>query len=182
MVGSHILRRNWKEWSAYWKYCLKERVLNCLTVIHQKQFCTLNSQKAPASLGSRFLWWNVTAFDIMMKSAILACFEDADFEFSLAINTDQQWPQALKGSVREKWLRVSLVVIYAERKRKKTKKIIYIWILARVYISNRSEKLLLVIVAEEFTIRYFAHWKKTKKQPTEALMRSDVTNSAVSVT
>lgn len=37
----------------------------------------------------------------MMKSAILACFEDADFEFSLAINTDQQWPQALKGSVRE---------------------------------------------------------------------------------
>lgn len=38
----------------------------------------------------------------MMKGAILACFEDADFEFSVAINTDQQQPQALKGSVREK--------------------------------------------------------------------------------
>lgn len=62
----------------------------------------------------------------MMKSAILACFEDADFEFSLAINTDQQWPQALKGSVRKKLLGVSLVIIYAERKGKKqTKKKIY---------------------------------------------------------
>lgn len=41
------------------------------------------------------------------------------------------------------------MVIYAERKKK--------LILVRVYICNRSEKLLLVIVAENFTIRHFAH-------------------------
>lgn len=72
----------------------------------------------------------------MMKGAIPACFEDSDFEFSVAINTDQQWPQALKGSVREKWLRASLVVIYTERKKRKDK---LTWM--RVYICNRSEKL-----------------------------------------
>lgn len=32
----------------------------------------------------------------MMKGAILAGFEDADFESSVAIDTNQQWPQALK--------------------------------------------------------------------------------------